>query len=215
MRRRTKKGFSLTEVLVTLTVVGVVAALVIPQIVRSTQKDKAGMILGKAFEQVELGCQNMMLDYNNRDDAGAAMVDTLSAMDGDFEFTMESLARYIGAENTLVMPNIPGGNAVLPQSSTYRFKKFPAEMIIRPIAPNTPDDREGIVYDSFVIDVNGLNNRPNNPGVDQFHFQLRNDGKLIPVGLNSNTCDGNRPAVIDENCTARVVKDGFKIKYNW
>ena len=45
-------------------------------------------------------------------------------------------------------------------------------------------------------------------------FELRNDGKLIPEGVNSNSCDGDNPT-INANCTARVVKDGFKVKYNW
>ena len=67
----------------------------------------------------------------------------------------------------------------------------------------------------IIIDVNGLQNRPNQLGRDRFQFDLRNDGKLIPAGLGTNTCDGDTPAQINANCTARVVKDGFKIKYNW
>lgn len=217
MRRKSKKGFTLTEVLLAMAVIGVISALAIPQLVKSTQRDKAGVILGKAVEQIELGCQNMIQEYNSRDDAGASMVDMLSAMDGDFAFSFDRLAPYIGA--TRITQEAQGSFIQLGRPIQYRFNKFPAEIqrsgflqawIVGHIF--THDD---IMQDDIIIDVNGLQNRPNQLGVDRFQFDLRNDGKLIPEGLNSHTCDGDNPAVINANCTARVVRDGFKIKYNW
>lgn len=217
MRKKSKKGFTLTEVLLAMAVIGVISALAIPQLVKSVQKDKAGVTLGKAVEQIELGCQNMMQDYNSRDDAGASMVDMLSAMDGDFAFSFDRLAPYIGA--TRITQEAQGGFIQLGRPIQYRFNKFPAEIqrsgflqawIVGHIF--THDD---IMQDDIIIDVNGLQNPPNQPGVDRFQFDLRNDGKLIPEGLDSHTCDGDNPAVINANCTARVVRDGFKIKYNW
>ncbi len=208
--RRLKKGFTLTEVLLAMAVIGVISALVMPQLVKSTQKDKAGIVLGKAVEQIELGCQNMMQEYNSRDDAGVSMVDTLNAMDGNYTFSMDRLAPYIGATR---VTNQAGGNRF---GQRYRFNKFPAEIITSGLAmfqPNVPE-RERIVEPSIVIDVNGADSRPNMAGRDRFTFDLRNDGKLVPFGLNSNACDGDNPT-INANCTARVVKDGFKIRYNW
>lgn len=197
---RLKKGFTLTEVLLAMTVIGVISALVMPQLVKSTQKDKAGIVLGRAVEQIELGCQNMMQQYNSRDDAGASMVDTLTAMDGIYSFSMDRLAPFIGATRVV--------------NGRYRFNKFPAEIITSGRPGGGVSERERIVEAGMIIDVNGADNRPNLAGRDRFVFDLRNDGKLIPEGLDSNTCDGDNPTV-NANCTARVVKDGFKIKYNW
>lgn len=202
MRRSKKKGFTLTEVLLAMAVIGVISAVVVPQIVHSSQKNKSGIILGKAVEQIELGCQNMIQDYNNRDDAGASMADTLLALDGRFQFNFLSLLQYIGA--TLAT----NGNIW-----EYRFNKFPAEVRTGQFV-NQGNDTHSIIMENIVIDVNGFSHRPNLNGRDRFVFDLRNDGKLIPRGINVHTCDGDNPTV-DENCTARVVKDGFKIKYNW
>lgn len=216
MGRRTKKGFTLTEVLLAMSIIGVISALVMPQLVKTIQKDRAGMILGKAVEQIELGCQNMIQAYNeSMEDAGrTSMADTLLALDGDYTFSFNRLAPYIGVTNITQANNGP----ILLRPSQYRFNKFPAEIQASALKMAwivdhkfTPDD---IIETQIIIDVNGLANRPNELGKDRFQFDLRNDGKLVPEGLNSNSCDGNNPT-INANCTARVVKDGFKIKYNW
>lgn len=217
MRRSNKKGFTLTEVLLAMALVGIMSVLVVPQLVKTIQKDKSGMLLGKAVEQIELGCQNMIQEYNEsmENQGRTSMADTLMAMDGDYAFSMESLSRYIGAKNSLVIPNIPGKHVALPQFSRYKFEKFPAEIYVQPRRPLVVEGRDEFVFTSFIIDVNGLDQRPNGAGKDRFSFQLRNDGKLVPEGLGVNTCDGDSPARVDANCTARVVKDGFKINYNW
>lgn len=216
MGRRTKKGFTLTEVLLAMSIIGVISALVMPQLVKTIQKDRAGMILGKAVEQIELGCQNMIQAYNeSMEDAGrTSMADTLLALDGDYTFSFNRLAPYIGVTNITQADNRP----IVLRTSQYRFNKFPAEIQTPALRmlwivghKFTPDD---IIESNIIIDVNGLANRPNELGKDRFRFDLRNDGKLVPAGLNTNSCDGDNPT-IDVNCTARVVKDGFKIKYNW
>lgn len=217
MRRSNKKGFTLTEVLLAMALVGIMSVLVVPQLVKTIQKDKSGMLLGKAVEQIELGCQNMIQEYNEsmENEGRKSLVDTLMSMDGDYEFSFGRLATFIGATNITPSGNRPMWNR---NTSQYRFDKFPVEIqvpsMINIIAIVNPT-RETIVQSQIVLDVNGLNNRPNQFGRDRFRFELRNDGKLVPEGLGVNTCDGDTPARVDANCTARVVKDGFKIKYNW
>lgn len=198
MKQKLKFGFTLAEVLVALAIIGVVAALTIPQLVKTINKDKAGSTLGKTVQQIELGCQNMIQAYNNRDNADASLADTLSSLDGDFSFSMEKLAPYIGAKAT---------------DDGYLLKGINSEIILEDdfIAK---DGRYEMVVHNFIIDVNGAQQRPNSAGKDRFYFELRNDGKLIPEGLGSNTCDGDNPT-IDENCTARVIHDGYKIRYNY
>lgn len=215
--RRIKNGFTLMEVLLALAIVGVIAALTIPQIVQTTQKDQAGAVLGKVVEQFELGCQNMIQDYNSSDDAGTSKADTLMAMDGDFVFSIAALAPYIGAtENRRALPNRPGMVVQPRQFQQYKFTKLPAEMNLLPLNPLDAIDADDVVYDTVIIDVNGTDKAPNRDGKDLFTFELRNNGKLIPRGLNTwqNTCPENGNITNPVDCTARVVRDGFKIKYN-
>lgn len=198
MKQKLKHGFTLTEVLLALTIIGVVTALTIPQLVKTVNKDKAGTTLAKTVQQIELGCQNIIQSYNSRVDADASSADTLSALDGDFAFSMEKLAIYINAKST---------------NNGYLLKGINSEIIVQGNAQNV-NERDDIVYNSVIIDVNGAANRPNSAGRDRFYFRLRNDGKLMPVGLGTNTCNGDTPT-IDENCTARVIRDGYKIRYNY
>ena len=72
------------------------------------------------------------------------------------------------------------------------------------------------IVTSFYLDTNGAKNTPNMKGKDLFKFHLRNDGKLEPEGLKDsgyakNCADsGVRDGLA---CTARIVRDGYKIKY--
>ncbi len=206
---KSKKGFTLTEVLLAMAVVGVISAMVLPQLVKSTNKDKTGTLLGKAVEQIELGCQNMIQAYNSSEEAGMSMADTLLDLeDTNYRFRLERMATYVGATRV----NDSGSDAIL-QRHIYRFNKFPVEysMLNTWVIPMNPNRETNIR--NITIDTNGFDNRPNRGGIDQFRFMLRNDGKLIPEGLNSNSCDGDFVSNPGFNCTARVVRDGFKIKY--
>lgn len=207
-----KTGFTLAEVLVTLAIIGVVTALVIPQLVKNSQKNSAGALLGKAVEQIELGCQNMIQNYNINT-YGPSQTETLAGMDN---FTFGQLSHFVGA--TSVRISNRGGNRFMPYSQ-YKFNKFPVEFRVpRRLVINVPDAgseedyKMAVFVSNIVIDVNGFSKVPNEPGRDRFTFDLRNDGKLIPHGLGTDTCFGDNPT-IDEDCTARVVADGFKINY--
>lgn len=69
---------------------------------------------------------------------------------------------------------------------------------------------------SFYLDTNGTKNRPNMKGKDLFKFDLRNDGKLEPEGLKNNSYVNNcADSGVKDGlaCTARIIRDGYKIKY--
>ena len=61
-----KIGFTLPEVLVALTIVGVIAAITIPQVVSNVEKKKVGPSLGRSVEQIDLGSQNLIQHYNDK-----------------------------------------------------------------------------------------------------------------------------------------------------
>ena len=66
-----KKGFTLPELLITMGILGVMAALLIPHVVKNIEKNKSGAILGKAVAQIELGCQNMIQKANESMEGGS------------------------------------------------------------------------------------------------------------------------------------------------
>ena len=87
-----KHGFTLAEVLLSLAIVGILAAITIPQIAIGVEKRKAGAIVGRATEQISLGCQNYIQAYNDNQILGGY---TLSLNDIDDQFNLEEMKTYI------------------------------------------------------------------------------------------------------------------------
>ena len=79
MIKNKKRGFTLAEILITLGVIGVIAALTIPQIVDYTMKSKIEGNLARAVEQVEIGCQNL-IQYANDNTSDSTYANGISVL---------------------------------------------------------------------------------------------------------------------------------------
>ena len=66
-----KKGFTLSEILVALAIVGVISAIVLPQVVTNIESSKVGPILGRSIEQIEVGARNMIELANSNQENGS------------------------------------------------------------------------------------------------------------------------------------------------
>lgn len=244
-----KRGYTLSEILVALTIVGVIAALVIPQLVKNIQKNETGAILAKSVEQLETGFQNVIQTANDHytdgsyaevlavispDDlttdggTGAESIDKSIVWASDLskmlpylgltKITMaysdfKDIKKFDGQKDALI-------SALINANTKYKFSKTPASVFIflgtafvdndETVQQTDPNLKVGTI----TIDTNGFDKAPNVWGKDLFQFKLHNNGKMIPVGLDDYTekcADGN---ITDgKSCTARVVADGWKVKY--
>lgn len=247
--KKLKLGFTIAEVSTALALVGIVAAVVMPLVVNSMQKQQTGPILAKAVQQIELGCMNMIQIANSNVVDGSQ-----GSLLGDFKqyeldpsrstqypddqlpfFNFEKLAApYMGLQSLELTSqelsdfynNIKyfnGASATLDKiyiaiADKFKSSKFPATIYMSgnnaytPDMYKNPDDFVANVY----IDTNGLK-KPNTFGKDIFRFELKNSCKMVPYGLSDsdhykNNCSDTR--IKDgKACAARVVADGFKIKY--
>ena len=100
-----KLGFTIAEVATALAIVGVVAALVMPLVVKNMQKQQAGPLLGRAVQQIELGCQNAIQLANS------------NSIDG-------SMHQYI--RPILKSHLFPGETSQNPGNCYSRVREFPA-----------------------------------------------------------------------------------------
>lgn len=206
--RNLKNGFTLVEALTALIIFGVVAALTIPQLSYTVQKNKIGVVLGKVVEQIELGCQNFIQQYNE-EHSGASLAFSLTAAN----FKFDEFMRHVGLTSVKTQPEAGGTAPVeLAGSEKYKFEGLPAEVDFPNKFKSTAAYDDNLFDSPLTIDINGFETPPNKHGVDQFVFDLRNSGKMIPKGLGTKTCYGDKPT-IDENCTARVVAEGYRINY--
>lgn len=215
--KKTCNGFTLSELLIVLAIIGVVAILTIPALTKNINKQKIGPMLGKSVEQIELGCQNLIQAYNDSVTDGS-YADRLSALSGDYAFSFATLSPFIGTRYKNPTPVAQPGMHIQPaQFGIYEFQKFPATIMVANNAVNIPANalEDSVIIEEFTVDVNGYNNEPNEDGKDRFYFSLLNNGKLRPLGYNNykNSCaDGNITNA--KECTARVIADGYKVTYD-
>lgn len=164
MKKQLKKAFTLTELLITLAIIGVVAAITIPQLFGSMQKKVAKTSLSRAVEQIELGCQNMIQAENDKITDGS-YIDMVSAIS---DFSSEKLATFIGASEVTYEDN----------SKAYKFQKFQADVKFSNNAGAANTDNPDAIIMDLTIDANGTDKKPNQDNYDIFEYELTNNCKM-------------------------------------
>lgn len=193
---KTKNGFTLAEVLVTMGVIGVISAMVVPQVVTNVEKNKAGLTLARAVEQIELGCQGYIMED----------------VDGQ---TLVSIKAGSSATTSSARANKMKKFIDLKSEEVKKSLYVKAEDTISLSSSDTDEADKRVI--AFSIDINGTAKGQNQYGRDKFLFYLNNSCKMIPHGLDNNleykTKCANGNFTDGKTCAARVVRDGYKITY--
>lgn len=225
-----QKGYTLAEILIALSIVGVIATILTPTLAKNIQKQTSGAALGRAVTQIELGCQNI-IQLANSERTDASFADTLSMVtqqDIGYSNSTNSILLdfaniippYWGLNADPIDPNTiktirsyGGGanandNTHVQSSTLYTFNKTEGDVAI--YEEQTPVDSSTLnAYTGYIIyiDTNGWKTLPNVAGKDVFAFKLLNNGKLIPAdGLSANGTDAGEYAM-------RAMENGFKLNY--
>ncbi len=116
MFRRMKKGFTLAEVLITLAIIGVVAALSTPAIIRNSQNAKIGPQLAKIVSTIESAAQMACVDQEKHYFKEVINPDSLNSNVFNLATQMQLLAdKYMKAklftfDQGETMPDVVGLN---------------------------------------------------------------------------------------------------------
>lgn len=214
-----KSGFTLAEVLITLGIVGVVSALVLPTFTTKMQTAKVGPRLAKAvagFEQANIA----ILDDAQADAlTGTTLLNSVDTyfganglqthMKGSYRaprfysadgvsYCLSSLARTATGNGNCSGGFDTNGNNIRPH--------------LNPVTMNT---------NGVLIDIDG-DNGPNTLARDQFVFQMMDDGSLRPWGGSWETnndnrwttnCRENTTVVRPAICAGHVMENGLKVEY--
>ena len=229
-----KVAFTLAEVLITLGIIGVVAALTLPTIIQNYQKQVTVNKLKKAYSVLGQVAQRAIADNGSIDLMGGERVDAettkkffntywLPYFNGVEVFPKNSQHKLNG--NTSVYKHL---NGVL--GSTNIFTNFSAGRIFFSTADGTTyyidimrwanviknDKGEVIsqdpVYNSeqtVIVDLNGIK-PPNTLGKDVFMFYTDfSKGIVQPF---TGACDA---ITWSSGCAGKIMQDGWKITYPW
>ena len=196
-------GFTLAEVLITLGIIGVVSAMVIPTFTQSTQNAKIGPKLAKAvagFEQATKACLN--------DEEADSLIGAGIATSDNFR---TNLSHHMKGAN---FTNIDGKASYLAADGA----SYTVESAFNTITGEFP--HLTVAANEVMIDING-DAGPNKNARDRFYFQLMDDGSLKPWGgshmdINhtwSKLCKKNITAGDYKYCAGHVMENGLKVEY--
>jgi len=222
-----KKGFTLAEVLVSIIVIGVVAAITIPAVSASYQKTQYVSGLLKAM--AVLDNTNKMLIENK---GARNLQDACSDFDTD----------YIGClkDGGMLLTETGEGAKVskLDKTGNYGgeggYKWQTAKDGISYTKTNTISSNGALTYYEVAIDVNGNKKGPNVSAKDVYWVKVVNSGDVVAYGSkmdaekmdaelntsattwdkNETRCDSTE-VKNDKYCAGSIVDNGNKIIYKF
>lgn len=195
-------AFTLAEVLITLGIIGVVAALSLPALINQKQTKELQVGLQKGYSLISQVVQ--MINYGEGQ--------TFNHKNYPWTTTSAVIDKYLisakACEASCLIHreeekdedgNIIPGAFILGNYMTYNKKakvqgKYfdDAQFLLRNGIPLYIEDSEFL---AISIDVNGMDKGPNLWGHDLFTFQVFDNGKLVPMGIERSVF----PA--DTNCS--------------
>lgn len=191
------KGFTLAEVLITLGVIGIVAAMTIPNLVKNYQKQEYVSRLKKFYSITNQAMQKMMVDNNCPGDLACTGIfasgRTATEMGDSIASYFKVLKNckvsatekcFADVNYKLKWDGSGTGTIMMDWTSSYRFVLLDGMSVNLNQIGNCSDD---VGIDSthiyrctyIAVDVNGPKN-PNVFGRDTFIFLMSKDGKLHP-----------------------------------
>ena len=187
-----KVAFTLAEILITLGIIGVVAALTLPTLIQNNQKKQFQVGLQKGYSELL-----QALDaYKNDTGMTLTLKDCYGETTGIFKNLIKPYLKVlVDCGDSQADSNYDKcvQNGEYSEEGKYTYKTYSRGKA----EERYFDDGQLVLTDGSIlmfenplrstrvfvsIDVNGFKKGPNQWGVDLFTFQLMEDGKLLPMG---------------------------------
>ncbi|MBQ4115409.1 type II secretion system protein [bacterium] len=236
--RQIKPAFTLTETLIAMALIGVIAAITIPQVVKNLNRNQTGIILARAVEQIELGCQNIIQNANDNYTDGS-MANTLSVIQRrdldpgvDADVAEERITTGYFADLAIqhfdLSPNLILANAIT-NPKYADGTEFPIGI---GLGTNTPTNAKLIRHNFKNIPASLFARIPNGTGAVKRSY-LANDGSLVTTDgpiyyIDTNTLErgpniegvdifefrllDNGKLIPEGEATIELVHNGYKFK---
>jgi len=231
-KTKTKSAFTLSEVLITLVIIGIVAALTIPSAISKYQKQQTVVRLKQAFSQFNQAAKLSVPQYGD--------MSTWDYTLSDYDLLKKYFKFVKAKEMVLNRDDILYLRSDGQYETDLRLSKNGSKILILNsgaiiYSPNyTPTT--AVKTRCYTVDLNGLKG-PNKYGRDAFYLCIDGQrGKIIPYQIRdgeSPTVERTREQLINDVasynyrcnktngrgmwCAALIIKDGWQIKddYPW
>ena len=206
------RGFTLAEVLITLVIIGVIAAMTIPTLINKTNKQEYVSRLKKAYSTLSQATNRIIADEGMpRGDIGGWATSTENIYNLYRKYLNKAKAcdngitgcfsgtytRMNGVVNSLDT-GVDRYGLILSDGIAFLFQNNDFSMDCSLKGCGTNEKCQHIL-----VDVNGPKG-PNIVGQDTFAFSLTADG-LVPSGCDYNVC---KPTEAGWGCTCKALREG-------
>ncbi len=210
-----KFAFTLAEVLITLGIIGVVAALTLPTLIANYQEKALETQYKKAKTVIANGYKMMMAKEETYEVSNLSFMQDGTKLSKDHRVTFNILKDGTNDE----MTNLPESYSIEGESlkSPFRWSDVPylfvtTDGMLYGVKPS--EDKTS--FDVFA-DVNG-NKNPNKVKKDLYKFKYTGSGKLSDVSddlakVNECTVDNPSGCTTEEAC--RALPDGPDVDYEY
>ena len=207
-----KKGFTLSEVLITLTVISLVSAMTIPSFIKNYHKRVYAARIKKAYSQLEYAVHNAMTDEQTQNFYQTKSGGKICDEDGEnckynpayfYDNYFKIFKRDCRSECLALSYSTPDGSYSEPHDgTTFAY------------CTQTVD---GFVFcgqagSITTVDTNGPDG-PNVMGYDMFLFVINEDGTIRDYDEDPDHCLKNYKGAVSGGCLAKVIQDGWSINY--
>ena len=175
-----KAAFTLAEILITLGIIGVVAAMTLPTLISNVQKKIYVVKLKVAYATIQEGFKRMMADEQTTELEGTELYSSMN----DYDKSVALLSKYF--KNTGFERVEINGNCDKQIKSGVAFNSLNPDDVV---GCDNVGDGIKIVFPNGItmfltgsdvyVDINGLSG-PHIMGRDWFHFALLPNGQLVP-----------------------------------
>jgi prepilin-type N-terminal cleavage/methylation domain-containing protein len=233
-----KKGFTLAEVLITLGIVGVVAVLTVPSVMKNYQNRMYVAQLQKVYSQLSDATQSIMNDehVDNFYETSAARKNVCTTDEETSKTTCTTdgtqyfLTTYF---KTIKKDCAKGDYKCTAGSSSSSYKNISGRNVggigegvycIQTVNGATicATHNSSNSVTSVFVDVNGPA-EPNTAGRDVFSMDIKKDGSISDCGTGSNdpevktplTCNSSTSDVFGAagGCLTTIMNSGWKMEY--
>lgn len=211
MINKAKSAFTLAETLLTLGIIGVIAAMTMPGLQQHSQMQANVALVKKAYSTLSNATKLLKLEN------GPVRMWDLSSEKEIIKLYREKMSFMVEPSETYPVKNLNGSDKTADKMFTEGNGFVTTDGMLWYIestsatCSTTSDDMKNACID-IGVDVNGQKG-PNVVGKDIFAFYVTNDGSVYPDGggfdLTSSSCSKSGTGL---GCTARVLQEG---KINW
>lgn len=224
MRTNCKKAFTLAETLITLTIIGIIAALTLPTVVSNYRKKLYVAALQNTYNQFSNGAEQALIDSRMRSfaDTDLTTTDGVGAFFKKYFRVVKDCgvaednasdcfaASYRAFDKTAYTPALKGKYCVTFNTGV--------SACMGTIGPDSEyeDGSPSHGYANVIVDINGKD-KPNINGRDLFGFEFYTDAK-ISEGYDGQTHMHYCAANVDDKgyaagCLSKIMNDGWKMDY--